>query len=140
MAKINETVRLAISGVRVTAAGDRDRGEVEVKGGLEFLDRCTPEDAARLAAALLKGAAKASAPPGVTCDPNCVHCLVSQLLQACQPLELPQDAAALGQVVADIVASVAPADRCNTAFLIERESMAMLRQAVAGTWRDGKVE
>lgn len=71
---------------------------------------------------------------GEPCDPNCVHCAVSQILLARQPLTLA-DVCLLGQVIADIVASVrAATDREIWGRTAQREIGKMLDEAIAGGW------
>ncbi len=69
-------------------------------------------------------------------DPNCVHCAVSQLLLQRQPLALPADACLIGQVLADIVASVPDIHkRVVVARTVRDEIDRMLGEAVEGTWQ-----
>lgn len=69
----------------------------------------------------------------------CIHCAVSMLLMERQkhlPLTL-EDACLLGQVLADIVGSVPPADRGHWGREVKREIGQMLDMAIAGHWHAG---
>jgi hypothetical protein len=75
------------------------------------------------------------------CSIACVHCAISKLLMRRQEL-LPltsADVCLIGQVIADIVASVpADIDRELWGEQARREINRMLDEAIAGTWQQDK--
>jgi len=70
------------------------------------------------------------------CSVACIHCAISQMLMARQQI-LPinsADVCLIGQVIADIIASVPEPARQAWGEQARREINKMLDEAIAGTW------